>query len=175
MIAALANHLWQSTLCAALAGLLVLGLAKDCARVRYWVWLGASWKFGVPLCLLMSLGGQFGWRTATTDASQEHLSVVKQVAQPFVTQPPLLIVPASVPVAAHPLTGVLAALWSCGCLGSARRGRAGGGAFGLPSNQPPRYRWTWVFRSFQCPRWSNPQSLAFSDRSYCCPRALETH
>jgi len=117
MIAALANHLWQSTLCAALAGLLVLGLAKDCARVRYWVWLGASWKFGVPLCLLMSLGGQFGWRTATTDASQEHLSVVKQVAQPFVTQPPLLIVPASVPVAAHPLTGVLAALWSCGCLG----------------------------------------------------------
>ena len=33
----LANHLWQSTLVAAAAGVLTLGLRKHHARARYWL------------------------------------------------------------------------------------------------------------------------------------------
>ena len=44
----LANHLWQSTLFAAAAGLLTIALTKNRAAVRYWLWLAASVKFLVP-------------------------------------------------------------------------------------------------------------------------------
>src|SRR5689334_5959054 len=53
---AFANHLWQSTLFAAVAGLLTLALRKNQARARYWLWLAASLKFLVPFALLVSLG-----------------------------------------------------------------------------------------------------------------------
>jgi bla regulator protein BlaR1 len=36
---ALANHLWQSTVFAGIAGLLTLALRKNHARTRYWLWL----------------------------------------------------------------------------------------------------------------------------------------
>jgi hypothetical protein len=56
----LANHLWQSTLFAAAAGLLSLALRKQRAQVRYGLWLAASVKFLVPFALLawaVNLGG----------------------------------------------------------------------------------------------------------------------
>jgi bla regulator protein BlaR1 len=59
-----ANHLWQSTLFAGLAGLLTLALRKNHARVRHSLWLAASCKFLVPLSVLMALGGHIQWRTA---------------------------------------------------------------------------------------------------------------
>jgi hypothetical protein len=44
----LANHLWQSTLFAGVAGLLTLALLrKSPARVRPGFWLAASWTFRV--------------------------------------------------------------------------------------------------------------------------------
>ena len=55
------NHLWQSTLFAAVAGLLTLALRKNQARVRYWLWLVASLKFLVPFSLLTSLGSRMAW------------------------------------------------------------------------------------------------------------------
>jgi hypothetical protein len=61
----LANHLWQSTLFAAAAGLLSLALRKQRAQVRYGLWLAASVKFLIPFALLVSMGSQFEWRTAT--------------------------------------------------------------------------------------------------------------
>ena len=42
---ALGNHLWQSTVFAAVAALLTLLLRKNHARTRYWLWLAASLKF----------------------------------------------------------------------------------------------------------------------------------
>ena len=45
MIEQAANHLWQSTLFAALAGLLTLAFRRNRAQVRYWLWLAASVKF----------------------------------------------------------------------------------------------------------------------------------
>ena len=59
-----ANHLWQSTLFAGIAGVLTLALGDNRAHVRHWVWLAASWKFLIPFGVLISLGGHIQWRTA---------------------------------------------------------------------------------------------------------------
>ena len=56
MSPALLNHLWQSTLFAAAAGLLTLALRNNRAPVRYWLWFTASVKFLIPFTLLLSLG-----------------------------------------------------------------------------------------------------------------------
>ena len=55
---AMANHLWQSTLFAAVAAMLTLAFRKNQARVRYSLWLAASLKFLIPFSLLISLGSR---------------------------------------------------------------------------------------------------------------------
>ena len=50
----LANHLWQSTLFAAVASLLTLALRKNRAQTRYWLWLAATVKFLVPFSILVT-------------------------------------------------------------------------------------------------------------------------
>jgi bla regulator protein blaR1 len=80
------NHLWQSTCFVALAGLLAYALRGNSARVRYWVWLGASLKFLVPLALLMSLGSLIHLpvqRAAAVPAADFPRTFV-QLAEPFV-------------------------------------------------------------------------------------------
>lgn len=56
MIPELLNHLWQSTVCAAIAGLLTLLQRHHSARIRYGLWFAASVKFLVPFSLLVTLG-----------------------------------------------------------------------------------------------------------------------
>jgi beta-lactamase regulating signal transducer with metallopeptidase domain len=56
MIAALADHLWQSTLLAGAAGLLTLMLRHNGARARFWLWFAASLKFLLPFTLLAMAG-----------------------------------------------------------------------------------------------------------------------
>ena len=56
----IANHLWQSTLFAGVAGLLTLLLRNNRAHTRYCLWLAASAKFLVPFSLLMLVGGLVG-------------------------------------------------------------------------------------------------------------------
>jgi len=58
------NHLWESTVFAAVAALLTLGLRNNPARVRHWIWLAASAKFLIPFSLLVGIGSHFGFRTA---------------------------------------------------------------------------------------------------------------
>ena len=53
---AMGNHLWQSTLCLVIAGLLTLILRKNHARARYGLWLAASVKFLFPFSLLIAIG-----------------------------------------------------------------------------------------------------------------------
>jgi len=60
-VAALASHLWQSTLFAAGVGCLTLLLRNNSARVRYLLWLAGSVKFLVPFALLTALGAQIPW------------------------------------------------------------------------------------------------------------------
>src|ERR1700734_3144240 len=78
-----ANHLWQSTLFAGVAGLLTLGLRKNRARGRHWVWLAASCKFLVALSLLVALGGQVQWRTAPEIARYKISVVMDEASRPF--------------------------------------------------------------------------------------------
>jgi hypothetical protein len=58
----LANHLWQSTLFAAVAGLLTLTLRKNRAQNRHWLWLAASVIFrhykGGPIAYNLRPAGQ---------------------------------------------------------------------------------------------------------------------
>jgi beta-lactamase regulating signal transducer with metallopeptidase domain len=113
----LANHLWQSTLFAGIAGLLTLALGNNRARVRHWVWLAASWKFLVPFSVLISLGGHIPWQTAPL-TTQSNLSVVMdEVSQPF-TLPAAssASMPATSP-AASPTPALLWTIWVCGFLG----------------------------------------------------------
>jgi beta-lactamase regulating signal transducer with metallopeptidase domain len=57
VIAGLLDHLWQSTLFAAGAGLLTLAFRRNGAGIRFWLWFSASLKFLVPFAVLAELGG----------------------------------------------------------------------------------------------------------------------
>jgi len=88
MIAEFTNHLWQSTLFAAVAALLSIALRENRARVRYGLWLSASLKFLVPFGLLIRLGHQLeslpaARRVVTQIGSVSVSAAVDRVAQPF--------------------------------------------------------------------------------------------
>lgn len=90
----IANHLWQTTLFAGVAGLLTLLLRGNRAHVRYWLWLSASVKFLIPFSLLVNVGGLLGRHTAAAIAPSTFVSaaslssVIEQVGEPFTTTAP---------------------------------------------------------------------------------------
>jgi uncharacterized protein (TIGR03435 family) len=115
---ALADHLWQSTLFALVAGVLTLALRKNSAHLRYSLWLAASLKFLVPFSLLVAIGGHLSWRHSSA-ASAGGLYVVEEVGRPFTSALPL----AHPPVRALAATGtalpwlpILFGVWLCGFL-----------------------------------------------------------
>src|SRR6202023_1350009 len=90
MIGQLTNHLWQSTLFAAAAGLLTVAFRKNRANVRYWLWLSASSKFLLPSTLLISLGSHLAGAPAAKRISAPPVSLtLVQIAQPFPDTLPL--------------------------------------------------------------------------------------
>jgi bla regulator protein blaR1 len=113
----LANHLWQSALFAAAAGLSTLAFRKNRARLRYWLWLTASLKFLVPFSVLIALAGQIHWRGPQPPAPSNIAVVMDEVSEPFT------VVPSPMAFAASPggsaLPAILAAVWACGFIGIA--------------------------------------------------------
>jgi len=115
-----ANHLWQSTLFAAVAGLLTLFLKRNRAHVRYWLWLMASVKFLLPFSVLMALGGLLGRHTAAAVApsglvsAAEYSSFVEQVSDPFTTTLPLFATPAVQRPYTRVIVAVLIFVWAIG-------------------------------------------------------------
>jgi len=77
------NHLWQSTLYAALAGIACLLLGHERARVRYWLWWSASIKFALPFGLLVSLGARLASLPAALDLPFGVSSAVSAATQPI--------------------------------------------------------------------------------------------
>jgi TonB family protein len=78
----IANHLWQSTLFALLAGVSTLALRKNRARVRHHLWLAASLKFLFPFALLVSVGSHL--RLNSSAGTQPVFYFVLQtMSQPF--------------------------------------------------------------------------------------------
>jgi len=118
--APLASHLWQSTLFAAVAGLLTLALRRNQARVRYWLWVAASYKFLLPFSWLVSLGHQFEWRAAPAIMSTPFsVHLTDAVSGPlFLTSSPVAkVAPNRLPV----LLFVMGAVWACGFVAVAAR------------------------------------------------------
>jgi len=111
---ALANHLWQSTVFAGIAGLLALALRHNHARTRHWLWLIASVKFLVPFSLLAAVGGQLGWLTASRVTRSALPVVVEQISQPFPPSLTAAVAPAVVAQHASLLPPLLSAIWICG-------------------------------------------------------------
>lgn len=115
--APLGNHLWQSTLFAAVVALLALCLRKNQARTRYWLWLIASVKFLIPFSLLVTAGSYLKWPTAAPITPPRLSVVIGQVTQPFPhAQTTATVAP---PVLAHSgsiLPVFLLAIWICGFL-----------------------------------------------------------
>jgi uncharacterized protein (TIGR03435 family) len=108
---ALGNHLWQSTLFAAAAGVLTLGLRKNHARARYWLWLAASLKFLVPFSLLMNLGSRMAWSQGSAGTQGALSFVIEQVSQPFAQQTSSQAAPQTLFAS---LPAILVAAWFCG-------------------------------------------------------------
>jgi bla regulator protein blaR1 len=81
--APLANHLWQSTLFAAVVTLVTLVLKNNRAQVRYALWLAASMKFLIPFALFVTIGSQLGPHKVHT-AQLVFASAMQQINEPFV-------------------------------------------------------------------------------------------
>ena len=114
MITLLMNHLWQSTLFAAVAGLLTLVLKTNPARTRYWIWLAASMKFLIPFSLLIGLGSHFEWRTAQVGMSSRAGIIAVNFASPLKIPAALPLSPVSTPAAASRIPEILISIWLCG-------------------------------------------------------------
>ncbi len=120
---AAANHLWQSTLLAAVAALAVLSLRGNQAKVRYGVWLAASLQFLLPFSPVSALGSHLPGAVRPAVHRQFYLDV-REIGQP-VSQAPsatLLPLPSSGAASVRHLTlpywlpAALAVLWLCGSL-----------------------------------------------------------
>jgi bla regulator protein BlaR1 len=109
----LANHLWQSTLCAAAAWLLTLLLRDNRAAARYWIWLAASVKFAIPFSLLVSAGSHFGIRTDHVIGTPEFSLVMNEIGRPFVLATPAARL-VDVPAASHNFSAIFFGVWLCG-------------------------------------------------------------
>jgi bla regulator protein BlaR1 len=108
-----ANHLWQSTLFAGLAGLLTLSLRKNHAGTRHAVWLAASVKFLIPFALLISAGGQLGWLKPPVASRAAVTFAPEEIGQRF----PAQAVAGTPAPAAHtvlPVSIILVGIWICG-------------------------------------------------------------
>jgi bla regulator protein BlaR1 len=110
------NHLWQSTLFAALAWLLIIALLRNNRpQARYAVWLAASVKFLIPFATLIDLGSRLGWMKLAAPKTQVSLyyamdQVSRRAAPQFI---PSALRP-TVPAPGSPLPSLLVIVWACG-------------------------------------------------------------
>src|SRR5580700_4419594 len=96
VLAALANHLWQSTVFALIAVLLTFALRKNRAETRYWLWLAGSLKFLIPLLLLNAIGNEIHWPSAGPLVHSTFITAVQQIQQPFAPAKVLFTQPRSI-------------------------------------------------------------------------------
>jgi bla regulator protein blaR1 len=113
-----ANHLWQSTLFAGVAGLLTVFLRRNRAHVRYWLWLMASVKFLLPFSILVAVGGLLGRHTVAAPSqlvsASDFSSFVEQVGEPFTATVPQVAMPAGPRSYTSVIVAVLIFVWATG-------------------------------------------------------------
>jgi bla regulator protein blaR1 len=89
------------------------GIEEQSRAVRYWLWLAASVKFLVPFALLVSIGGQIGWRTAPAIRQSQFSFVMDKISQPFEATGPAASFAVS-PAWSNSLPAILFVVWLCG-------------------------------------------------------------
>jgi len=121
-IAAMVNHLWQSTLAALAAALLTLALRGNRAGVRYWLWFLASISFVFPFSVLIAAGKVFRPAVPIAAPGNSFMPALQQIAEPF-SPAPVFVLSNTGPSLhlADLLPALLAALWACGALLAAMR------------------------------------------------------
>ena len=110
MTALVLDHLWQSTLVAALLGLATLAFRHNRAAVRYWLWLAASLKFLIPFSLLVAVGAAL---LRPVQTAPREFYALQPAIEPFSGGP------AAVTVTAAPVLDwsmVALAIWAAGLL-----------------------------------------------------------
>lgn len=121
---AVANHIWQSSLCVAIAAVLCLTLRHCRAAIRHWIWLVASIKFLVPFSLLSVTGSHIVPPQSAGKAYTDFpLLIMREVGRPFGSAALLhrsgissaAAFPPPPVSSAHWLAVLLAALWLAGC------------------------------------------------------------
>ncbi len=95
-----------------MAGLLTLALRRNQARVRYWLWLAASYKFLLPFSWLVSIGHLFQWRAAPAIMPSAFSTVTDVVSGPIFST----ALPAAKPAPDH-LQALPVAIWAVGPAG----------------------------------------------------------
>ena len=86
--AAIANHLWQSSVFGVASWLTALQLRRNRAHLRHGIWLAASVKFLIPFSLLIDLGGFLRRPQHAHPSLQTTLSsAMGVVSQPFSGMP----------------------------------------------------------------------------------------
>lgn len=114
----LSNHVWQSTVFAAAAGLLTLSLRTNHPRTRYWLWVVASIKFLVPFSLLALAGSHLGALVVSPTGGSLLLSEIQTITSPFLATDftsiptPTRVASANAPSA---MSTFLLTLWLSGC------------------------------------------------------------
>ena len=112
-------HLWQSTLVALAAALLVRLFRRNRASVRFWLWFGASAKFLLPFALLVALGSALPW---TPVVQRMRETTTRAIAPPPAGQPVSPGVARSTPPAGEGVSWsrpTLLGIWACGFLATA--------------------------------------------------------
>jgi beta-lactamase regulating signal transducer with metallopeptidase domain len=84
MMSELANHVWQSTLFAAVIAALAVVVRRNHARIRYRLWCAASVKFLIPFAFLTAVGSRADWAPAPeTQLSTAVAAAMTQIHEPF--------------------------------------------------------------------------------------------
>jgi len=104
MLAAVVNHLWQSTLLVAAVAVVVAMMRAERAGVRYWLWWAASVKFLVPFSLLTALGGSLGGTAVPAFHLADLPATLGALAKPMPSD-----------AGGTPLAAALLVAWALGC------------------------------------------------------------
>src|SRR5260370_26879098 len=117
MIPGVVAHLWQSTLFAGGAWLVVLALRTNRAEVRHWVWFTASAKFLIPFSLLAGLGTLIP-HPGAAPARIEWVAALQEFSQPLTLSTAQVAATARAKDHGY-FVAAMAALWACGFVGVA--------------------------------------------------------
>jgi bla regulator protein BlaR1 len=119
-LAALANHLWQTTIFAALVAGATLAFRRNRASVRHALWLAASIKFLIPFAALATLGAQLAPRVIAPRVQPAIAAAIDTASQPFAgprVELPAPLVGAAAPTpTSWPIAPIAGTIWVAGSL-----------------------------------------------------------